>query len=172
MSWNNLLSFTLVIVKSICLCGGTRLWSLVLPKSLSTRLISSPWATLVNCKNIWQRALYEHILLSCCNFLFHIHMLLRRLAPHLRIRNSCCGVLGWNQGCEDEMMGKMCCYQPNHGGTGSGAGIVLAQRNILYLKDSVFYSILFCFCFFTLSRGFENWKWFLQTTGVFSFSLA
>lgn len=87
-----------------CICENTRLWSLSLPTSPSTRLISFPGAALANCRIIWQSTLYEHILLNCCNFLFAIHLSLQRLAPQLCIRNSCCGVLGWSQYRKDARM--------------------------------------------------------------------
>lgn len=53
-----------------CVGENTRPRSLILPTGRSTRLISFPWAPLANCRIIWQRTLYEHILLNRCKFSF------------------------------------------------------------------------------------------------------
>lgn len=48
----------------------------------------------------------------------------------------------------------MCCYQPNHGGTGSGTGIVLAAKeNIALERVSV---LCFLFIYFILFLLFSH----------------
>lgn len=155
MSKIDLLRSAVEIVKSVCLCVlHTRLRSPVLPTSPSTRLSSSPRASLGNCRILWQSTLYGPILLSRCNFLFHIHLSPQRLASQLCIRNSCCAALGWKQHRMDARMKwwETCCCQPNRGGTGSGTGIVLAaEGKCCTWKIQCFYLLLwtvFSFLFF------------------------
>lgn len=151
----------------------TRLRSPVLPTSPSTRLSSSPRASLGNCRIPWQSTLYGPILLGRCNFLFHIHLSLQRLASQLCIRNSCCAALGWKQHRMDARMKwwEASCYQPNRGGTGSGTGIVLAaEGKCCTWKIQCFVSCFgrfFIYFFLMFPRGFENWKWFQESPASF-----
>lgn len=166
-----------------CVGENTRPRSLILPTGPSTRLISFPWAPLANCRIIWQRTLYEHILLNRCKFSFcypSVSATFGTAALYQKQLLWCSWTGSIPKGRKDEMIGKMCCYQPNHGGVGSGTGIVLAAKEnvalerftVLWFRFISFFDFWFFFFPSTLSRGFKTWKWFLQTTGVFSFILS
>lgn len=165
-----------------CVGENTRPRSLIPPTGPSTRLISFPWAPLANCRIIWQRTLYEHILLNRCKFSFcypSVSATFGTAALYQKQLLWCSWTGSIPKGRKDEMMEK--CVVTSQTMAVWEVGLVLfwLQRKMLHLKDSLFYGLdLFLFLisdFFFLPRCPEALKPgndFLQTTGVFSFILS
>lgn len=135
-----------------CVGENTRPRSLIPPTGPSTRLISFPWAPLANCRIIWQRTLYEHILLNRCKFSFcypSVSATFGTAALYQKQLLWCSWTGSIPKGRKDEMMEK--CVVTSQTMAVWEVGLVLfwLQRKMLHLKDSLFYGLdLFLFLIF------------------------
>lgn len=115
---------------------------------------SHPHEQLLLIAELFGKALYMNIFCSVVVIFSFISICLSNVWHHSSVSETAAVVFldgvntermqGWNDG-------KMCCYQPNHGGTGSWTGIVLAAKeNVALERFSVlcFLFIYFIFIFF------------------------